>query len=105
MNTPRHCGSCSACCTFLRIDSRPGFSTRFDTGEDIAKAAGEPCRYLGPQGCSIYEVRPIVCRRFRCRWLDYHKDFSENPLKAGYFGGRNTIFYIDKKLVPLKFNA
>lgn len=27
----------------------------------------QPCRYLTAQGCSVYETRPMTCRRFDCR--------------------------------------
>lgn len=98
MQEPRSCGSCSACCTFLRIDSRPGFSTRLDNNEDIAKAAGSPCRFLADQGCGIYDVRPLVCRRFRCDWLQARKGFApkDSPLKTGFFSLKGTIFYIER---------
>lgn len=92
----RSCSGCTACCTALRIDSRPGFSTRLDTGEDISKLAGQPCRFLGDGQCGIYEVRPLVCRRFKCDWLEYRKGFSEEdaPPKAGYVGVRGTLFIL-----------
>jgi Fe-S-cluster containining protein len=45
-----------------------GFEARPDEAS-FAKPAGEPCRHLGPTGCSIYLERPLVCRRFRCAWL------------------------------------
>jgi len=90
----RNCGTCSACCTVLRIDPEPGYSTRFDNGEDIAKPAGETCRYLTFQGCGIYAVRPIVCRRFKCDWLKKRKGFDamDHPQKVGYFGMRGSLF-------------
>jgi Fe-S-cluster containining protein len=28
---------------------------------------GESCCYLGPQGCTIYDKRPWLCRTFDCR--------------------------------------
>lgn len=90
----RECGSCNACCTVLRIDSEPGYSTRFDNAEDVAKSAQEKCRFLTEQGCGIYEVRPIVCRRFKCDWLTSKKDFAaqDHPIKVGYFGMRGSLF-------------
>lgn len=99
MQQSRSCGSCSACCTFLRIDSQAGFSTRLDNNEDIAKKAGEPCRFLAEQGCGIYGVRPLVCRRFRCDWLDKRKGFElkDSPLNTGFFSLRGDIFYIKTK--------
>ena len=92
----RGCDACSACCTALRIDRKPGFSTRLDTNEDISKAAGTPCRYLQQNRCSIYEVRPLVCRRFLCDWLQYRKGFNDDdaPIKIGYLSARGSKFYI-----------
>ena len=92
----RTCSACTACCTTLRIDSVPGLSTRFDTGEDLVKPAGVPCKYLGNQGCTIYEVRAVVCRRFQCDWKRGVKGFPEDqpPLKAGYFGKNRHLFVI-----------
>jgi Fe-S-cluster containining protein len=96
MKAIRSCGSCSACCTLLRIDSEPGYSTRFDNGEDIAKAAGEPCRYLRAQGCSIYDVRPLVCRSFKCDYLKGRKG-TLAPADVGYFEIRGSRFAIPSK--------
>lgn len=93
----RDCGPCNACCVALRIDSEPGYSTRFDNGEDIAKKAGEPCRYLTKKGCGIYAVRPIVCRSFKCDWLKGRKGFlaSDHPQKVGYFSVDKDRFSVN----------
>lgn len=93
MKEPKTCGTCTACCTLLRIDPEPGFSTRFDTGEDIAKKAGIKCRFLTAEGCGIYEVRPLVCRTFKCDYLKGRKGFLA-PTIVGYFGLRGSKFYI-----------
>lgn len=92
----RSCNGCTACCTALRIDAQPGFSTRLDTGEDISKEAGEACRFLGNGQCGIYEVRPLVCRRFKCDWLEHRRGFSKEdaPLKVGYLSVRGTLFIL-----------
>lgn len=92
----RICGPCSGCCTVLRIDSQPGYSTRLDTGEDIAKPAQTPCRFLGEQGCTIYEARPIVCRTFQCDWLMKRKGFkqSDHPCRIGFFSIDGEAFFL-----------
>lgn len=40
-------------------------------GGKIMMAAREDgrreCRYLGPGGCTIYAIRPFLCRLFDCR--------------------------------------
>ncbi len=94
----RNCGSCHACCIVLRIDSEPGYSTRFDNGEDIAKKAGVACRFLTSTGCGIYEVRPVVCRAFKCDWLQARKGFGllEHPAKVGYFSVKGENFNLTK---------
>jgi Fe-S-cluster containining protein len=79
------CGQCTLCCTYLRIDSKLGYTTRIDTGEDLAKEAGVRCRYLSDQGCSIYQARPAVCRRFICDWrAQKNPKEHEYPLVSGY---------------------
>ncbi len=92
----RNCEKCSACCTALRIDFKPGYSTRTDTGEDISKKSGVPCRFLNETGCGIYEVRPLLCRQFKCDWLQYRKGFTDDdaPIKIGRFSARGKIFIL-----------
>lgn len=54
----RKCGSCSVCCTSLRINV-----------PNLKKDAGVPCVNLRPQGgCSIYEHRPSLCKTWYCGW-------------------------------------
>ncbi len=81
------CGSCSACCKVLRIEA-----------PEFTKPAGQWCAHCRPGeagGCTIYGTRPMVCRDYRCAWLqldklpdEYRPDklkvmfsFEENPLK------------------------
>jgi Fe-S-cluster containining protein len=74
------CGSCQACCKNALIVLFP------DQGDVIAdydteilewpgqgevhklkhKGNGD-CSYLGENGCTIYDRRPILCRAFDCR--------------------------------------
>ncbi len=61
----RDCGkgadACMACCVGPSIEA-PGFE----------KPMHRPCRHLRTTGggCSIYRLRPRVCRNFRCGWLN-----------------------------------
>lgn len=91
---PRSCAGCTACCIALRIDFKPGYSTRLDNGEDISKKPGTKCRFLGEHGCTIYEVRPIVCRQFKCDWLLKRNGFNHNdsPKNTGKMSVRGKIF-------------
>ncbi len=94
----RSCGSCQLCCIELEIESKPGYSTRLDTGEDIAKPAREECRYLGEKGCTIYDVRPLVCREFACDWLVGQKGFGpdDTPEALGFIGVRGVNWHFSK---------
>jgi len=56
------CGDCYSCCIWLRI-----------TKEDMPwlkadKEIGQPCEKIKNNGCSIYQDRPEVCRKFECVW-------------------------------------
>ena len=99
---PRQCGDCQACCTALRIDSQPGYTTRLDNGEDVAKPAGEKCRFLADHGCGIYEHRPAVCRKFACDWLQGRKGFHQEatPHQVGYLAVGGSIIPIP---IPLPY--
>jgi hypothetical protein len=54
----RECGDCTVCCVSLRIEN-----------DQLQKLAGSPCVHLcDTGGCSIYDVRPDVCRSWYCGW-------------------------------------
>ncbi len=70
----RSCGSCTACCTTLRVDA-------------IEKPDGAPCPHEGPPGkpgCTIYERRPAECSVFFCAWRIGVGRESERPDRVGY---------------------
>ena len=51
------CGTCMMCCKVPPIP-------------ELEKPACRWCRHAVPgKGCSIYEDRPAVCRRFYCHWI------------------------------------
>lgn len=107
MSKERSCQGCIACCIVLRIDSQPGYTTRYDNGEDIAKPAGVPCRFLTDKGCGIHEVRPQLCRKFQCDWLQGRKGFSPDkaPALTGTFYMNGDSFQIpsmESSLLNLK---
>lgn len=55
----RECGSCVACCSFAPIRT-----------ETLQKPANTLCTHcVEGQGCTVYEVRPQVCRGFFCGWF------------------------------------
>jgi hypothetical protein len=52
---------------------------------DIQKAAGVLCRHC-QDGCSIYEIRPQVCRSFHCGWRQLPiLDDDWRPDRSGVF--------------------
>ncbi|HKX64459.1 MAG TPA: hypothetical protein VJM78_04060 [Rhizomicrobium sp.] len=53
----RRCGTCTLCCTELKIET-PQFR----------KPANTACKHLCGAGCGIYETRPPVCQQFLCGW-------------------------------------
>jgi len=67
----RSCGTCSHCCTVLRVD-------------ELGKAAGTDCVHQrGALGCGIYESRPPICRGYQCLWLQGGLEDDERPDTTG----------------------
>ena len=72
----RRCGECDLCCRLLRVD-------------DLAKLGGVPCTYLrdpaadGAAGCGVHELRPEICRGYRCLWLRGSFDDADRPDRLG----------------------
>jgi hypothetical protein len=65
------CGSCSLCCTVLRVD-------------ELAKLAGSPCAHQREAGgCAIHPTRPSVCRAYRCLWLRGAFAEADRPDRLG----------------------
>ena len=74
------CGSCQACCKNALIVLFPDEGddvSAYDTDKIDWPGKGEipvlkhkengDCAYLGKDGCTIYDMRPILCRAFDCR--------------------------------------
>lgn len=66
--SPRTCGDCKACCN--------GWLAADILGQPMGN--GVACRFLGPQGCTIYDRRPELCRSFVCGWLKPGSPFPEH---------------------------
>ena len=73
-----NCAGCRACCLIepsLRLHPEAGddpslYETVEVDGElRLAPGKGKACRYLGANGCTIYDKRPVECRAFDCRKL------------------------------------
>jgi hypothetical protein len=55
----RSCGTCTACCEFPPIRT-----------EQLQKPANTLCSHcVEGRGCTVYDVRPDVCRGFFCGWF------------------------------------
>jgi len=94
----RSCGSCSLCCTVLRVDElgkragedcshqRVGIATDLTDATDttIATAATEG-------GCGIYATRPTICRSYRCLWRQGGLEEDERPDLTGGIVDLETV--------------
>jgi Fe-S-cluster containining protein len=71
------CNGCTACC-HQRIDINPVFEsvdeakrhlemTQDEYGYCLQRRDDGACIHLGPEGCTVYEHRPISCRAYDCR--------------------------------------
>lgn len=58
----RQCDGCTACCEGWL--SAEALGKRF--------FPGQPCHWMGCNGCTVYEDRPKVCSDFQCAWKDTH---------------------------------
>ena len=55
----RDCAGCTACCSFAPIRT-----------DKLHKPANTLCLHcVEGQGCTVYNVRPTVCRGFYCGWF------------------------------------
>ncbi len=75
------CGDCHACCKGEAVMLHPEHGDVVEsyitlpfvnpvTGERGRRIASKPnreCVYLGPEGCTIWSRRPVICQEFDCR--------------------------------------
>ena len=52
------CDECHACCDGLLIGSAHGISF----GNNV------PCSFLCKDSCTIYDIRPDMCKNYQCAW-------------------------------------
>lgn len=57
MTGPASCGSCTLCCSVMKVAMVP------------TKPARTACAHCTSEGCEIYSTRPKPCRAFQCFWL------------------------------------
>ncbi len=69
------CNGCTACCrqqvVLLSMEDEPNMAA-YDYRHvgDLRVLNNKPngdCTHLGPEGCTIYENRPFICRTYDCR--------------------------------------
>lgn len=70
----RHCEGCTACCEFPPIRT-----------EHLQKPANTLCLHCAEgQGCTVYDVRPDVCRGFYCGYFFLPELGPEwHPIRSG----------------------
>jgi hypothetical protein len=75
----RSCGTCSHCCTVLRVD-------------ELRKPAGIDCIHQrGEHGCGIHATRPTICRGYECLWLQGGLEDDERPDATGGIVDLETV--------------
>lgn len=52
------CGDCNACCS----------GNLAGVAHGIPFGNGTPCSFLCNSKCTIYDIRPAVCRGYQCAW-------------------------------------
>ena len=87
----RACGTCSLCCTVLRVDElgkRAGVDCIHQrhgpgrgSGDGRGFEGGDDSAFEG--GCAVHETRPPVCRGYRCLWLQGGLEEEERPDRLG----------------------
>lgn len=102
------CGSCMACCRsrmFVHVGPTETATLKSIPQELLFEAPGLAkgyqllgfdqegcCPMVADTGCSIYEDRPVTCRRFDCRVLAAAEVYPEDkPLLADQ--GRRWVFH------------
>jgi len=80
------CGTCTLCCygqdvvllagDDATLDAVPANIIGVGRVRVLRRRSDGACVYLGPDGCTIYERRPHVCRIFDCR-EHYHLPAAE----------------------------
>jgi uncharacterized protein len=103
------CNGCRACCLHDTIPLLPERGDLIWTYEHevIATAAGPTavlrygetgeCIYLGPDGCTIHDRAPAICRAFDCREIFLSKTRAERLalIKSGVVS--NEVFLAGRK--------
>jgi Fe-S-cluster containining protein len=85
------CGTCTACCkSGYAVDLTPEETKRLphvlnDCGEPILPRREDgSCTLLKDERCSVYEERPVSCRKYDCRKMSLTGILSKQLMAAGY---------------------
>jgi len=79
-------GGCISCCRRFGVPSQTKIETarirRFlmTAGRPVGQARGTRCPYVSSRGCTIYPVRPFICRLYGVA-PDYLCQESVRPLR------------------------
>ena len=110
--SPLQCDGCTACCEnrksqWLEISKREApFYDAFEFGGRwFLKNGPFGCIYVRPgHGCSIYERRPSVCRRYDCRVaIGLRDELSVNATVAAGVWSAELVRVARTKTRQLKF--
>ena len=105
------CNGCTACCRGRAI--RPLYPERGDVVEDyehqrvdgilaLAWSEDGDCIYVGPEGCTIHDHRPALCRGYDCR-VEYlsltrqqrRADVKARPYQRAIYGAAKGLLEDD----------
>lgn len=86
----RECGGCTVCCEALTINV-----------PELKKLPGILCKNCKEGGCSIYEARPEVCRKWYCGWRMLEDMEDEwRPDRCGF-----VVSMVDKEDIPPGYSS
>jgi hypothetical protein len=104
------CGSCRACCKGSMVilqpeDDRDSYQWVWftPTGKDerlpiLAHQPNGDCVYLGPDGCTIHERHPVICRRFDCAEIYAAVKHLNPPLDGILTAGKRQLEMREEKI-------
>ncbi len=96
---------CTACCTEYGVPSRTPVEDQrirrylVQQGRPLGVATGTCCPYVGEKGCTIYPVRPLICRlygvsaNYRCKKGLRPAEVLHPDLEAEIFQLYRTHFF------------
>ena len=79
------CQACGLCCDGtlfsvvpLATNERPPLGVTVETKPTGARALRQPCSALAGTCCTVYEQRPLACRRYQCLLYEALQSEEEN---------------------------